>query len=166
MATKKTTEKTDDKKAKAKKAAPKAKASPKAKAAAPKAAAKAPKAPREKTETKPALPRHPKARLGHLHKSKEELAKSLASSIAGENDDQGAIADRLRVASNSQLLRLSHVVETVQQKYGSRAKLIEAIGTAEKKGSDKDYLAKLETFSLPRLLDLAVSHERRTRAHA
>ena len=162
MATKKTTAKTDDKKAKSKKAAPKAKA----KAGAAKAAAKAPKAPREKTETKPALPRHPRARLVQLHKSKEELAKSLASSIAGEHDDEGALAERLRVASNSQLLRLSHVVETVHQKYGSRAKLIEAIGTAEKKSSDKDYLARLGTFSLPRLLDLAVSHERRTRAHA
>lgn len=164
MATKKTTDKSDDKKAKAapKKAASK-KAAPKAKAAATKVA-KAPKAPREKTE--PALPRHPKARLAKLHDSKESLAKSLAKSLVAEGEDEGTVADRLRVASNSQLLRLSHVVETVQQKYGSRAKLIEAIGTAEKKSTDKDYLARLQTFSLPRLLDLAASHERRTRAHA
>ena len=158
MATKKTTPKTDTK-AKAKtKAAPKATK----KAAAPKAA-KAPKAPKEKAE-KPALPRHPKGRVAHLHESKAALAKSLAPQLVHEGEDESALADRLRTASNSQLLRLSHVVQTVQQKYGSRAKLIEAIGSAEKKASDKDYLAKLESFSLPRLLDLAVSHERRARA--
>ena len=157
MATKKTTEKTASAK-KTTKAAPKAKAAK----AAPKA--KAAKAPKEHAETKPALPRHPRARVAHLHESKEKLAKSLASSLAREDEDQGQIAERLRTASNTQLLRLQSVVETVQKKYGSRAKLIEAIGTAEKKSKDKDYLAKLDTFSLPQLLDLATHHERRARA--
>lgn len=160
MATKKTTDKSNPKSKAKTKAAPKA-----AKKAAPKAAKapKAPKAPKEKAD-KPALPRHPKGRVAHLHESKAALAKSLAPQLVHEGEDEGALADRLRTASNSQLLRLSHVVQTVQQKYGSRAKLIEAIGSAEKKASDKDYLAKLESFSLPRLLDLAVSHERRARA--
>jgi hypothetical protein len=156
MATKKTTDKTTAAKKSAKAAAPKAKAK-----AAPKAPAKAPK---EKAETKPALPRHPKARLAQVHGTKEQLAKSLAASLAREDEDKGAIADRLRTASNMQLLRLQSVVDTVQKKYGSRAKLIEAIGTAEKKSKDKDYLAKLDSFTLPRLLDLATSHERRARA--
>jgi hypothetical protein len=158
MATKKTTEKTS---AKAKPGAKKA--APKKAAAAPKAKA-APKAPKEKTEAKPALPRHPKARVAQVHGSKDQLAKSLAASIAREDEDQGVIADRLRTASNTQLLRLQSVVATVQKKYGSRAKLIEAIGTAEHKSKDKDYLAKLDSFSLPQLLDLAASHERRARA--
>jgi hypothetical protein len=56
-----------------------------------------------------------------------------------------------------QLLRLQQVVATVKAKYGSRAKLIEAIGNASKKSKDKDYLAKLDSFSLPQLLDLAKS---------
>jgi hypothetical protein len=156
MATKKTTRTTTKKS----KAAPKAKAK-----AAAKAKAKAPKkAPKEHVEIKPALPRHPKARLAHLHESKDALAKTLAASLAREDEDQGQIADRLRTASNTQLLRLQGVVEVVTKKYGSRAKLIEAIGTAENKSKDKDYLAKLDTFSLPQLLDLAVSHERRARA--
>lgn len=136
---------------------------PKKKAPAKKAAPK--KAPKEKTEAKvAALPPHPKARLAHVHGTKEALAKTLAASLAREDEDQGVIADRLRTASNSQLLRLSHVVETVKSKYGSRAKLIEAIGTHEHKSKDKDYLAKLDSFSLPRLLDLATIHERRARA--
>ena len=53
---------------------------------------------------------------------------------------------------------------TVKQKYGNREKLIAALGTAEKKSGDKDFLAKLETFSLPQLLDMATSAEKRARA--
>jgi hypothetical protein len=52
----------------------------------------------------------------------------------------------------------------VKSKYGSRAGLIEAIGKSENKSKDKDYIAKLETLSLPNLLDLASNHERRARA--
>ena len=155
MATKKT-EKTSSKSKAAAKKAPAKKAPATAKAA--------PKAPKEKAEAKPGLPPHPKARLAHLHGGKEQLAKSLAKSLAREDEDQGVIADRLRTASNTQLLRLQGVVDTVEKKYGSRAKLIEAIGTAENKSKDKDYLAKLDTFSLPQLLDLAAHHERRARA--
>jgi SNF2 family DNA or RNA helicase len=43
-------------------------------------------------------------------------------------------------------------------------KLIAAIGTANNKSKDKDFLAKLEKYSLPQLLDLAKSSERRARA--
>ena len=151
MATKKT-EKTA-------KAASKAKAAPK-----PKKAAAKPKAVRSAEPRKPPPPRHPKARVIAFHDSKAALAKSLAPALAREDEDEGQLADRLETASNRQLLRLQHVVETVKQKYGSRDKLIEAIGTAERKAKDKDYLAKLGTYSLPQLLDLAASHERRARA--
>lgn len=146
MATKKTT---------TKKAAPKAKTTTKA-------APKAKKAP--KAEAKEAAPRHPKARVDKLHSSKADLAKSLASALAIGDEDSGAVEGRLRTASNTQLLRLQHVVETVKSKYGSREKLIEAISNAQSKSKDKDYLTKLATFSLPRLLDLATSATRTARA--
>jgi hypothetical protein len=145
MATKKTTtKKKAEPKAKTTKAAPKAK-----KAAAPK---------------REAGPRHPKARVDKLHTSKADLAKSLATELAIGDEDSGAVEGRLRTASNMQLLRLQRVVETVKSKYGSREKLIEAIGNAKNKGKDKDYLTKLATFSLPRLLDLATSATRAARA--
>ena len=70
---------------------------------------------------------------------------------------------RLLKASSSQLLRLARVVETVNKKYGSRDKLIDAIAAASKGSKDKDYLAKLATYSLPRLLDLASSKQRAAR---
>jgi hypothetical protein len=138
MATKKTTKK---------KAAPKAKKE------------KAPKA-----EAKEALPRHPKARLAKLHGTKADLAKTLASALVAGDEDAGALTARLSKASNTQLLRLQKVVETVKTQFGSREKLIEAIGTAQNKSKDKDYLAKLATFPLPRLLDLATSAQRSARA--
>ncbi len=122
------------------------------------------KAPKEKVEAKPVGPRHPKARLAHAHGNKADLAKSLAPSLAGANEDADSIAGRLATASNSQLHRLQKVVATVKQKYGSRDGLIEAIGKAQQKSKDKDFLAKLGTYSLPRLLDLATSADRRARA--
>lgn len=140
------------------------------KKAAPKAKAKATKktttkkAPKEKVEAKPQGPRHPKGKVTQGHGGKEALAKTLAPSLAHADEDSDVIAGRLKTASNTQLLRLQRVVETVKQKWGSREKLIQAITDAQKKSKDKDYVAKLETFSLPRLVDLATSGERRARA--
>jgi len=131
---------------------------PAKKAAAPK------KTPKEKTEAKPVGPRHPAGRVAHHHSGKEALAKALAPMLAREDEDNGVIADRLKTASNSQLLRLQRVADAVKQKWGSREALITALSNAEKKSKDKDYLAKLGTFSLPKLFDLATSAERRARA--
>jgi hypothetical protein len=117
-----------------------------------------------KAEAKPQGPRHPKGRVSAAHGGKEALAKALASSLAVGGEDADTVAGRLKTASNTQLLRLQRVVETVKQKWGSREKLIQAITDAGKASKDKDYVAKLGTFSLPRLVDLATSVERRARA--
>ena len=155
MATKKTEKtKTTAKKAPAKKAPAKKAAATSAEKAEKKAKAPA---------VKPA-PRFPLARVKAGAGSKEALAKALAPTLAIGNEDTDVLEKRLKTASNAQLLRLQKVADAVKQKYGSRAGLIEAIGKTEKKSKDKDYLAKLETFSLPHLLDLAVSGERRARA--
>ncbi|MBA3542010.1 MAG: hypothetical protein H0T79_20510 [Deltaproteobacteria bacterium] len=110
-----------------------------------------------------AKPRHPKARVVANHGTKETLAKTIAATLAREDQDVDTIVASLKTASNQQLLRLARVTETVKQKYGSRAKLITAIGTTEKKSKDKDFLAKLDTYSLPQLLDIATSADRRAR---
>ncbi|HET9987716.1 MAG TPA: hypothetical protein VFQ65_04335 [Kofleriaceae bacterium] len=153
MPTKNTTHKTNVKKTPAKKAP--------AKKAAPKAV---------KTEkvAQSTAPRHPKARVTALHGgkdgSKEALAKKLASSLAREDEDSGVIADRLKTASNRQLLRLNEAVETMKSKYGNRDKLVAAVAGTQSK--DKDFTAKLEKLSLPNLLELAKSAERRARAQS
>jgi hypothetical protein len=133
----------------------------------------APKAPAKKTttakkgpkaEAKATGPRHPRGRVETNHGGKEALAKTLASVLATGGEDADTVAGRLKTASNSQLLRLQRLVETVKQKWGSRDKLIAAITDATKSGKDKDYVAKLESFSLPRLVDMASSAARRARA--
>lgn len=120
------------------------------------------KAPKEKVEAKPQGPRHPRGRVEAAHGGKEALAKALAATLATGGEDADSVASRLKTASNTQLLRLQKVVETVKRKWGTREKLIAAL--TGKHGKDKDYVAKLSSFSLPRLVDLATSAERRTRA--
>jgi hypothetical protein len=142
MPKKTTAKKTAAKKAALKKAAPKAKAKIKA-------------APKAKAAPVKVGPRHPKGRVGEVHGSKAALAKALAPVLARADEDTGALETRLAKASNAQLLRLQRASQTLKDKYGSRDKLIAAIGTASLKSKDKDYLAKLDTFSLPQLLDLA-----------
>jgi len=127
---------------------------------APKAKAPAKAAPKAKSKEKVAVkvgPRHPKGRVAEAHGTKVALAQSLAQALARPDEDAGAIEARLKTASNAQLLRLQRATQTLKQKYGDRAKLIAAIGTATKKSTDKDYIAKLEKYSLPQLLDLAAS---------
>lgn len=127
-----------------------------------KTAAKAPKAAKAPAgETKP---RHPAGRVKAAHGAKESLVKKLVEPLAAEDQDTDALSARLLKASNQQLLRLERVVDAVKSKYGSRAKLIETLGKALSKAKDKDYLAKLGSFPLPRLLDMVKSAEKRARA--
>jgi hypothetical protein len=137
-----------------KKVAPKAK--PVAKKAAPKKA---------KVAAAPVKvgPRHPKARVAEKHGSKAALAKAIAPLVARGDEDVDALEVRLKKASNAQLLRLSRASQTVKDKYGSRDKLIAAIGAAARKSGDKDYHAKLDSYSLPQLLDLAAGAQRAAR---
>jgi hypothetical protein len=144
--------------AKKTKEAPAAKPAKKTPAKKPARAAKA-----EKADDKVAA-RHPLGRVKARHGSKEELVKTLVEPLAAEDEDTDLVRDRLLKASNQQLLRLQRVVSTVKAKWGSRAKLIEAIGKAMNKAADKDYLAKLATVSLPQLLDLATATARRAKA--
>ena len=136
-----------------KNAAPKAKAPAKAKAA-----------PKAKATPAKVGPRHPRARVAEQHGSKAALAKALAPVIARASEDAGAVESRLKTASNAQLLRLARASQTLKEKFGSRDKLIAAIGAATKKSKDKDYLAKLDTYSLPQLLDLAADAQRAARS--
>jgi len=119
---------------------------------------KAPKGAAVKTSA-----RHPRARVTDLFKGKAELAKSLAAAVARSNEDTTELEARLKTASNAQLLRLQKTVALVKDKWGNREKLIAAIGTAEQKSKDKDYLTMLDGCSLPQLVDLARSSERRAR---
>lgn len=119
-----------------------------------KPAAKAPKAKAAKKPVATQASRAPKALLAKLG-TKESVVGSLIGSLAIGGEDTDALRARLLRVSNSKLLRLHSVVDTVNKKFGGRAKLIEKIAGAKKASKDKDYIAKLGTLPLPRLLDMA-----------
>ena len=60
--------------------------------------------------------------------------------------------------SNTKLLRLLDAHATLTKKFGSAKSLAEKITQAKFKGMNADYLAKISTFSEPKLLDLARQH--------
>lgn len=64
------------------------------------------------------------------------------------NEDKG-----LEHVSTAKLLRLQQVLGAVKKEFGSRAQLIDAILTAEKRSGDEGYKARLERFPTPRLWD-------------
>jgi hypothetical protein len=97
-----------------------------------------------------------------VKKSFEGRAK-LVTELAGMVDKQHGdstpdeVKSRLMGLSNKKLLRLYQVEQKVREKFGDRAKLIEHIVSARKKGgltADDAFRAKLETFSKARLLDM------------
>ena len=128
-------------------------------------APKTTKAPAKKAAAKPAKsagPRHPHGRVVAKHETKAALAKSLAATLAHGDEDANVLESRLSRASNQQLLRLQKVSEAVASRFGNRDKLIAAIGDANKKSKDKDFIAKLATYSLPQLLAIAPAQTART----
>lgn len=106
----------------------------------------------------------PLARVVALYGSKDKLVDKLAPGLAHDGEDEGTLKDRLRKASNQQLLHLASVLDAVTKAYGSRDKLVAALAKALNKAKDKDYLARLGGFSLPRLYDLIRSTERQAKA--
>ncbi len=64
--------------------------------------------------------------------------------------------------SNAKLLRLHSVFTEVKGKFGTRAKLIDAILDAEKRTKDEGYKARIQAWPVPRLYDHYRSVVRRT----
>lgn len=69
----------------------------------------------------------------------------------------------LAKVSNAKLVRLHDVLTSVKKDFGSRAKLIDAILTLEKRTKDAGYKSRLEQYPLPRLVDAHASASRRSK---
>ncbi len=96
--------------------------------------------------------------------------KSLVAAIeklAGEELWLGRTSKDKGLAhvSNAKLLRLHAVFSTVKEKFGTRAKLIDAIAGLEKRTKDDGYKAHIGAYPVPRLWDLFQTLEKRA-AHA
>ena len=72
-------------------------------------------------------------------------------------------AKGLARVSNAKLVRLHDVLTQVKKDFGSRAKLIDAVLTLEKRGKDAGYKSRLEQYPLPRLVDLHGAASRRAK---
>jgi hypothetical protein len=138
-----------------------AKTTTKTPAAKPAKPVKAPKA----AKAKPAAT-GPLSKVKALYGSKDKLVDKIAGALVHDGNDEGSIKERLATASNAQLLRLAAVAETVKKAYGSRDKLIDSLTKTVGRAKDKDFVAKLGTFTLPKLYDLAKAAERKAKSVA
>lgn len=81
--------------------------------------------------------------------------------VARTNKDKG-----LAHVSNAKLLRLHATFTEVKEKFGTRAKLIDAICDLEKRAKDEGYKTRLGAYPVPRLYDMWRSASRRSKASA
>jgi hypothetical protein len=100
----------------------------------------------------------PLQRVRKEHGSKADLAKKVIGILDAGDEDQADFEHRINTMSNAKLLRLWNAHNTVQDKYGSKDALVEKIVKARFAGGNADYQAKISTFGLPKLLDLARQH--------
>jgi hypothetical protein len=96
---------------------------------------------------------------------KDKLVDKLVALLESDEAKE-EVRKRLLSVSNSKLLHLHEVASMVKEKYGSRGKLLDAAAQALGRGKDKDYLAKLESYSTAKLLDVTLIAERRARRAA
>ena len=66
--------------------------------------------------------------------------------------------------SNAKLLRLHAVFSEVKEKFGTRAKLIDAIVELESRAKDEGYKTRLSAYPVPRLYDMYRSATKRKNA--
>jgi hypothetical protein len=87
--------------------------------------------------------------------SKEKLVEAVQKLATPELwlDRVNSVKGLARV-SNQKLLRLQAQLTDAKSRFGSRAKLIDAILDLEKRVKDPGYKTRLEGFPLPRLLDV------------
>ena len=91
----------------------------------------------------------------------EKLTKDEDLWVGRLNSNKG-----LAHVSNAKLLKLQTTFAAVKEKFGTRAKLIDAICEIEKRVKDEGYKARLTAFPVPRLWDMYKSSSKRSGAAA
>ena len=91
----------------------------------------------------------------------EKIAKDDDLWVSRLNSNKG-----LAHVSNAKLLKLHATFAAVKEKFGTRAKLIDAIADFEKRAKDDGYKARLGAYPVPRLWDMYRSAAKRSGAAA
>lgn len=108
----------------------------------------------------------PLATVKKRFESKAKLVEAVQAFVNDElwlprlSSDRGG-AKLLKHVSNAKLLRLYEIFSEVKEKYGSRAKLVEAVLALENRTKDTGYRGRLERYPVPRLRDLLRSTGKR-----
>jgi hypothetical protein len=101
----------------------------------------------------------PLARVKEEFGGKDKLVDKLVGLVDAGDESKDDLRRRLLGAANSKLLRL-HVVATKVKEQGGHDKLAAAAAAGVGHGKDKDYVAKIGTFSNGRLVDMLEAAER------
>ncbi len=97
--------------------------------------------------------------------SKEQLIAAVRALATPELWlDRVSKTKGLERISNGKLLRLHEHLTMAKDRFGSRTKLIDAILELSKRAKDQGWRSRLESFPLPRLLDLQKSLAQKAKA--
>lgn len=105
----------------------------------------------------------PLAALKAKFETKEKLVAELEKFTKSDDLWVGRLNDKKGLAhvSNAKLLRLHATFTAVKEKFGTRAKLIDAIVELEKRTKDEGFRTRLGNFPVPRLWDMYQSASKR-----
>ena len=110
------------------------------------------------------MKKSPFAQMKERFTDKAGLLKAVEGLASGDLWIDRTNADKgLAHVSNAKLLKLHETLSAVKKEFGSRAALIKAVMTAEKR-KDEGYSARLEKFSTPRLWDAHRAASKRAKA--
>jgi hypothetical protein len=113
----------------------------------------------------------PNSKVKSKFESKEKLVaavKALATDdlwVARLNQDRGG-SKGLDQVSSAKLLKLHSTFSAVKEKFGTRAKLIDAVLAAEGRTKDAGYRTRLEGYAVPRLYALYTAKAKKSGAKA
>jgi hypothetical protein len=112
------------------------------------------------------MKKSPLALVKERFSDKAGLVKAVEALAQGDLWIDRVGARGLAHASNAQLLKLHDTLSAVKKEFGTRAALVDAVLSAEKRSKDAGLRARLESYSTPRLYDAYKSAARRARAAA
>jgi hypothetical protein len=112
-----------------------------------------------------ALKTSPLARVKEEFGGKDKLVDKIVGVLDSGDESKDELRKRLLGVANSKLIRLFSVATKTKQA-GGHDKLVATTAEKLNRAKDKDYVAKLESYSDGRLLDVLSSAERRSGAAA
>ena len=99
----------------------------------------------------------PLQQVNEDHGGKGKLVDAIVGLVESGEETAEELKARLLKASNQKLLRLQAVATTIKDKYGSPAKLADAVADKLGRAKDSDFVARLGRYSPARLLDMVRS---------